>query len=306
MTDDMSKASFTIAYDGEALRDHSMDVQTLAPALMGLGTLMDAANRVVNGDKSKIKLHIKALEGGSFQITFEVIETLYAQIRDILAGSDATAAANLIAFLGFSASSTTWGLVHLIKYFHGKNPDKISNVDPDTLRLQIGDKVIEVPIQVVRLLKDVSVRSAIEKIISDPLKKEGVDSFHVRDRKTGKDFLNISKDESPYFTLPDIGDDIVSDSVYKAAFTIISLAFKDDNKWRLDGGDGVINAKIEDEEFLERVNNNEESFSKGDILFCKAHLIQRKTNSGLKNDYTIMKVLEHHLAARQIPMNFDD
>lgn len=303
--EDMSRASFTIAYDGEALRDHSMDVQTLAPALMGFGTLMDAANRVVNGDESKIKLQIKALEGGSFQIVFEIVETFYRQIRDILTGPDATAAANLITFLGFT-SGVAWNLLRLLKEFHGKNPDKISKLDPDTLRLQFGDQTIEVPVQVVRLFQDVSVRTAVEKVISDPLKSKGIDSFYVRDRKTGEEVINVSSDESVYYNLPEIGDDIVSDVVYKSAFTILSLAFKDDNKWRLNGGDGVISARIEDEEFLKRVDNSEESFSKGDILFCEVRLVQKKSDSGLKNEYTIIRVLDHHVAARQIPMNFDD
>ncbi|WP_181418511.1 hypothetical protein [Komagataeibacter xylinus] len=49
----MSKATFTIAYDGPALRNHAMDVRALAPALLGFGTLFDAANAALNGDDSK-------------------------------------------------------------------------------------------------------------------------------------------------------------------------------------------------------------------------------------------------------------
>ncbi|GBQ72917.1 hypothetical protein AA15237_1478 [Komagataeibacter xylinus NBRC 15237] len=53
IVDDMSKATFTIAYDGPALRNHAMDVRALAPALLGFGTLFDAANAALNGDDSK-------------------------------------------------------------------------------------------------------------------------------------------------------------------------------------------------------------------------------------------------------------
>ena len=43
---DMSKASLRLAYDGEALASHRMDVRDLAPALMGLGELLNAANEL--------------------------------------------------------------------------------------------------------------------------------------------------------------------------------------------------------------------------------------------------------------------
>ena len=74
----MSRATLTIAYDGPALRDHAMDVRDLAPAMLGLGQLFDAANSALNGDNAQIKVQVKATEPGCFQITFEVIQTLAA------------------------------------------------------------------------------------------------------------------------------------------------------------------------------------------------------------------------------------
>ena len=64
----MSKETFTIAYDGPALQDGAMEVRDLAPALLALGQLLDAANATLNGDAAKIKLQVKATGTGSFEI----------------------------------------------------------------------------------------------------------------------------------------------------------------------------------------------------------------------------------------------
>lgn len=47
---------FKIIYDGESLKNHSMEIRDLAPALLALGNLFDEVNRILNGDKAAIKL----------------------------------------------------------------------------------------------------------------------------------------------------------------------------------------------------------------------------------------------------------
>ncbi|MEI8396509.1 MAG: site-specific integrase [Rhodospirillaceae bacterium] len=60
-----------------------------------------------------------------------------------------------------------------------------------------------------------------------------------------------------------IEDDQIVCEERRIAFRIISLAFKEDNKWRLSDGQNQINATIADHGFLERINNNDIAFTKG-------------------------------------------
>ncbi|HMN86456.1 MAG TPA: hypothetical protein PKA74_10765, partial [Bauldia sp.] len=89
----------------------------------------------------------------------------------------------------------------------------------------------------------------------------------------------------------------VFESRFRAPFSIVSLSFKEGNKWRLHDGKSVINAMVEDKDFIDRVNRNELSFAKGDILICDVRVITRQEPKGLKADYFIERVIEKRSAA---------
>lgn len=295
----MSEATFTIVYDGPALRDHSMDVRDLAPAMLGLGELFDAANSALNGDNARIKVQVKATEPGCFQITFEVIQTIGAQLVSLLSGPSVTAAANLVGLI-VGVPAGTVGLWSLIKRMRGGKFDAVRPLAEDTVRLTIGAEEIDIPLALLRLYQDVAVRAATQKVIEEPLKKDGVDSFEARRGTTIS--IKISKSEAASFARPEIPDATLVDDTRRSAFSIISLAFKEDNKWRLNDGTNAISATIEDAEFLSRVDANQISFSKGDILVCDVKVVQKQTGSGLKTEYTVVRVIEHRPAARQLPL----
>lgn len=303
---DMSRASFTVAYDGPALRDHSMDVRALAPALLGFGQLIDAANSALNKDAAQTKIHVKALEAGSFQISFEVVQSFYEQVVNLFSGPDVSAAANLLGILGFSVKDGVIGagigVIYLIKWLRGRNPDNIQDLGNDMVRIQFGDQTLDVPLNTLRVLQSIPVREALQKVIEEPLKQDGIDTFEVREN--GVPVLSVDRDESAWFSKPALPDEILVDDRRRGAFSILSLAFKEDNKWRLYDGANTISATISDEDFIRRVDSSEVSFSKGDVLICDIHLVQRRTDTGLKTDYTVERVIDHIPSARQIPLNF--
>lgn len=86
---------FQIAYDGEILRDNSMEVRYLAPALLSLGQLFEESNRALNQDKATVHLKVIAKSPGSFAIDF----SLYQQAIDILSNQQIIAALDLYQLL---------------------------------------------------------------------------------------------------------------------------------------------------------------------------------------------------------------
>ena len=52
----MSSSSFRIAFEGEPFAEGEIDVNDLAPALLALGEVIQAANRALNGDRADARL----------------------------------------------------------------------------------------------------------------------------------------------------------------------------------------------------------------------------------------------------------
>lgn len=299
----MSKAHFKVSYDGSALREGRMDVRDLAPALLAVGSLFDAANRALNGqDGPRVAVNVTATGTGSFEIDLEVVQSFYEQARTFLAGEDVTAALNLVSLVSGGS-----GLIWLVSKLGGRKPDRVEKLTPDTVRLTLvlegPPKTIEVPMQTLRLYQDIAVRKSLEGVVRDPLVKDGIDTFKAFGDPASQPVI-VKETEAESFAAPEVDGAIVVDEVRNMALSIVALAFKEDRKWRFFDGNGQLSATITDEDFLRRVDNNE-PFTKGDVLRCEVRVVQRQTTSGLKSEHTVLKVLEHIPPMRQLPLPFD-
>lgn len=95
----------TIRYDGPALRQHEMDVQDLAPALLALAEIAQIANRKFNGDRASMKVLVNAdVEQRCFQLDLSLIQSLLDQAQ-VLIGKESIATAKQIAeIIGLTGS----------------------------------------------------------------------------------------------------------------------------------------------------------------------------------------------------------
>jgi len=194
------------------------------------------------------------------------------------------------------------GLLWLIKKLRGRKPDKIERLSESHIRLTVDGDSFDVPIALMRLYQDLAVRIAAQKVVAEPLKKEGIDTFEARQDR--QPLITIQKADIDYFAKPDVPEETLVEETRRAAFSIISLSFKEDNKWRLYDGNTQISARVEDQSFQERVDSNQVAFAKGDILICDVRVTQKRTSEGLSTEYVVEKVVEHKPAMRQLPFQF--
>ena len=113
--------------------------------------------------------------------------------------------------------------------------------------------------------------------------------------------LVISKEELSYFDIPD-REEILEDKQRSMTLQIISLSFKEDNKWRVTDGLEPFSVTIEDSDFLKKIANDEISFSKNDYLVCDVHERQFQTDKGLRMERAIIRVTEHRPGFKQLKL----
>lgn len=198
----MSRADFTLTYDGPALQDHEMDVRELAPAMLAVGELFDAMNILLNGEAAEVQVRVKAHEPGCFSVVFDILQSLRGGVVSFLSGDHVAAALNLKELLIGSC-----GLVWWIKRHRGRTPDKVEKLSGNILRMHYDGETFDVPVQLLRLYQDIAVRHALEKVVYRPLQSPGIDLVEFGDRR--EPAQQVRSDDAEAFRTPEVPERIL-------------------------------------------------------------------------------------------------
>jgi hypothetical protein len=289
----MSTAQFSLVYDGEALRAGEMDVRELAPALLGVGELFEAANKQLNENRASLSVRVRTgFRPGSFVIDLTAHQTIIEQLKGLITGEHIIVTAAIVTIL-FGGR----GLFDLLKFGKGEKPESVTKLEDGNVQLAFGHSTTIITGNVFNLYNDPNVRHAV-KPVAKPLESPGIDNLKaIQDEKvlnevTKKDLLGLTRIK--------MEERVIDESEGIRFLQIVSLSFKEDNKWRLSEGGAEAFYSLDDSEFRQKIEQQSERFGKGDSLKCMVKTVTSVQEDGtLKTDRIIVKVLEHSYAPKQ-------
>lgn len=307
----MSDAHFSLIFEGRSVDNGEIDVQDLAPSLLALGALIQAANAELNGASSRMAVKVQTTRAGSFQVDMMLVQSLAEQAASLLSflsdHKDGLAAADTLADIilkvgaGVTGVTVTagGGLLAFLKWLRGRRPSRIEKVAGE-IHVYVDDTVFITNPQTIALAENREVREQARRLVS-VLDRDGIDSIAAQ--RAGQERLTLAKPDVPSFNIPEAAEEVLAESEYTRWLQIDSLSFKEGNKWRLTDGGEPFFAVIEDAEFLARIDRREIAFAKADGLQCLMRERQSITGKGtLKKEITVLRVLEHRSGAKQLKL----
>ena len=290
-----------LIYDGDSLKNHEINPRELSSAILGLDGVLNEANKTLNSSKTRIQVKVKSnLEVGSFKINFTIDQNIIDKISDLLTSQNVEAILNASELTAIIFGTMGGGLWGLIKFLKNRKPTKKYQKD-NLIIIEINDESFETNEKVIKLYENWQLRRSLEEMVS-PLEKSGIDLCLVK-LENSEEFFDIKKEEIEYFKCPPAKEVMIDEPVrFNTNLNIISLSFKDKNKWYVNDGQSSFYSTIEDLDFLRRVDDNEE-FRKGDILRV---LIRREQylneEQKLRTEYFIEEVIEHKKPYQQMSL----
>jgi len=306
----VSSSSFRIAFEGEPFAGGEIDVNDLAPALLALGDVIQAANHALNGDHSNARLKLRTTNEGCFEaflcIDVSTVDTSIDILDTVAANQERVVAANQLLDLlikgGTILSAPLLGLLAAIKLLRGRRPEKVEDQGNGTTSITVKQTTIVVDNLTVKLLENLPTREALEDFSRKALGVLGVTSLRIGEKGTSDDVV-LTKADCSAFEVPEpIDEEPLVDVIEREGWLkIVTSHFRDGYKWRFtDGGDKPFTADMGDAEFLKEALEGKIALSANDTLRCQIREEQKLTSSGLTKDVTVVKVIRHIPGAQQL------
>lgn len=308
----------TIRYDGPALSDHQMDVQELAPALLALAEIIQAANRKFNGDRAGIQVLVKAdVEQRCFQIDLHLAQSLYDQAKTLVGLEQVTTAKEIAEWVGLIGGGG-FGLFKLLKAVfarpqEGVRYEVVDNGDTTVALVVIGNEqplqtFVDVPRPVYELASDPEIAANARKVLQ-PLQRPGYETLAFLQEDAP--VFEIAADEAAAVIAapleifastenPDL-------SIIRGWIRIKGAQYEGKAQWQFLWSGRSISVSMADDEWLTKFQNNQVDAPPNTVLDVtmemKVTLNERGERVG-QPSYKILKVHDLRLPPR--PMRQPD
>jgi len=282
-----AQEKFSISYDADKgdYKEHEIDARTLGRSILGVYDMVAEASALINkGAEVDLKVTSPVKEGSV------IVEFL------LLAATPG--ALEVLKYIGLSAAGGAiagGSLIEIVKKIKNRRISKVTiENDSDIAIIEVDGVIIKCNKYVAKLAIDKKVRNSLHNVVQAPISGRDDAKFKILD-STDKVIVKIDEEAAHDFS-PLPSKTLEQEEVTKEETTayFVQINFESKNGWRVKLGDGTEHAvKLADENFLAKVNQNKQSFSKEDLfgVTLEKKATYRQTRSTY--EYTVIEVTKH-------------
>lgn len=290
----MSSTEIQLVFEGSAVQSGMIDAQLFAESLAGYSEIFRRANNFANGDASEAAVLVESdFKAGSFIVGLQLEQHVIETATRLIMQHEFLTAGALVGLIGFVKKGEALGesLIDLWKWLKGRKPDKVTQVGNNT-EITAGTNKKTVNNVVYNLYGDSAIRAAFGQA-TEPLRKEGFSRISVR--QDGKEQVAFEKDEAAYFQHEPLQlepESTPTEGERDAVLIVSKIAFKEGSTWTFFERGATVIAKIEDQEFWQRVHEHLIKFGEGDMLRVQLSWKVDEKNGKLTQKNRIMRVYQ--------------
>lgn len=297
----MSTTEIQLVFEGSAVQSGMIDARLLAESLAGYSEIFRRANDIANGEASEATVFVESnFKAGSFTAGLQLEQHIIETARNLITHHEFLTAGGLAALIGFIKKGES--LVDLWKWLKGKKPEKVTQVGNNT-EITFGPNKKTVNNVVHNFYGDSAIRAAFGRA-TEPLRQPGIDRISVK--QDGKEQVAFEKEEAPIFEAEPLqleGNAVPTEGERDAVLIVSKLSFNEGSKWTFFEQGGTVVAKIEDEEFWQKVHKHDVTFGEGDSLRVRLHWQVIEQNNKLVQKNRILRV--HQVLEKPKQMRLD-
>ncbi len=183
---------FTVKFNGKAVENNVMDAEELATSLLGISTILEESNSILNGQYSKMIVKVRSsFKPGSFIV----------DMVSFFSSDGITAIVNIGSIIGFMGGAGT-----LLWFFRKTKGEKIltkKQVQGNNYETTVNnsDNTITINGDVLMLYESAPIREALIKVAYPLINNKDISDITFM--RNGVECEKISRDEKEYFTLLD-------------------------------------------------------------------------------------------------------
>jgi len=184
-------------------------------------------------------------------------------------------------------------VISIFRWLKGKKPDEVKRTGNGQVELKASGETKIVNINVFNLYGDSVIRDGLDKV-TKPLREAAIERIKVKKDSTEQTVFD--KEEADIFKAEPLALQTQSaeplEGERDAVLVVSKLSFKEGVSWTFFERGAIVVAKIEDEQFWERVHSHEVTFGEGDLLKVRLFWEIQRRHHEIKQKNTILKVLD--------------